>query len=151
MDAVHPDFNKRALTGFLDRFLAVLLGLAHDLFDAPRMDAPIGDQPLQRDPGDLASNRIVARDDARLGSIVNDDIDAGRSFDRADVAALATYDAPLHLVGRQRDHRDRALGHALPRQPPDRDRDDSLRAAIGLLPRPLLHDADVTCRFARRL
>ena len=76
---------------------------------------------LQRDPRNLAANRIVARDHHRFGRIIDDDIDAGGGFDRADIAALAADDPSLHLVGRQRQHRDRSLGDELAGQPLDRD------------------------------
>ena len=136
----------RALAGLADRFLDFLLGLAHDLLDASRMDAAVRDEPLERDPRDLAPNRVVARDDDRFGRVVDDDIDAGGGLDRADVAALAADDAALHLVVGQRDHRDRALGDELAGQPLDRDRDDPLGAPVGLLARLLLDHADMAWR-----
>ena len=86
-----------------------------------------------------------------LRRVVDDQVDAGRRLDGADVAALAADDAALHVVARQVDDRDRALGDELAGQPLDRDRDDLLRLAIRVLARLLLDLADPLRRFAARL
>ncbi len=86
---------------------------------------------------------IVARNHHRLRRVVDNYIDSRGSLDRADVATLAADDTPLHLVVGQRDYRDGALGDELARQPLDRNRDDSLGAAVGLLARLFLDDSDV--------
>src|SRR5579875_2131315 len=76
MDAMDTNFDECALSGFLDRFLNLLFGLAHHLLDSPRMDSPVGDQPFERNAGDFSANRIVARDHDGFGGIVDDNIDA---------------------------------------------------------------------------
>src|SRR5512146_2796309 len=113
MDAVDADLDDRALAGLADRFLDFLFGLAHDLFDTARMNPAVGDEPLQRDPRDFTPDRVMARDHDRLGGVIDYDIDAGGSLDRADVASFAAYDAALHLVVGQRQHRNSALGDEL--------------------------------------
>ena len=52
---------------------------------------------------------IEAREDDCAGRVVDDEIDAGRLFERADVAPLAADDAPLQIVARQVDDRDGGL------------------------------------------
>mgnify|MGYP003693834893 CR=1 FL=1 len=52
-------------------------------------------------PRDLAAHGIERRQDHRLGRVVDDHVDAGDDLERADVAALAADDAPLHVVARQ--------------------------------------------------
>ena len=74
----------------------------------PGMDASVGHELLEREPRDLAAHRIEARHDDRVGRVVDDDVDAGRELERANVSALAADDAPLHFVVRQRDGRHRA-------------------------------------------
>ncbi len=59
MDAVHADLEYRALAGFSNAFLDFLLGFPHDLLDTAGMNATVGDQPLERDAGDLAADRAV--------------------------------------------------------------------------------------------
>ena len=98
---------------------------------------------MQCDARDFAANRVVARNYDRLRSVVDDDIDAGGGLDRADIASFAADDAALHLVVGQRDYRNRALGDELARQPLDRDRDDSLGAAVSLFARLFLDDSNV--------
>ena len=55
---------------------------------------------VERQLGDLAPHRVEAGDDHRLGRVVDDQVDAGRRLERADVAALAADDAALHVVRR---------------------------------------------------
>ncbi len=40
------DLDDGALASLADRFLDLLLGLAHDLFDEARMNSAVGDEPL---------------------------------------------------------------------------------------------------------
>jgi hypothetical protein len=42
--------------------------LLDHLLDARRVDAPVGDQLGEREPGDLAAHRVEARDGDRLGA-----------------------------------------------------------------------------------
>ena len=78
-----------------DRLLHLGLDLLDDLFDAGRVDAAVGDQPLDRLAGDLAAQRIEARKDDRARRVVDDQLDAGRGLERADVAPLAADDPPF--------------------------------------------------------
>jgi hypothetical protein len=99
------------------------LDLGDHLLDAPGVDAAVGDQALQGQPGDLPAHRLEAREDHRLGGVVDDQVDAGGLLEGADVAPLAADDASLHLVRRQVDHRHRALHHVVGGDPLDRHRD----------------------------
>src|SRR5215472_12778081 len=115
------------------------------------MDAAVGDEPLQSDPGDLTPDRVVTRDHHRFGRIVDYDIDAGCRLDRADVASLAADDAPFHLVGRKRHDGNGPFGDKLPGHSLDCDGQDALSAPIGLLARLLLDQADVLGRLVASL
>src|SRR5579875_1145158 len=115
------------------------------------MDAAVGNQALQRDASDFSANRVVARDDHRFGRVVDDYIDAGRGFDRADIAPLAPDYPPFHLVGRQRDYRNRPFGDEFAREPLDCDGDDSLGPPISLLARFFLDHSYMARRFMPRL
>src|SRR5262249_28210643 len=88
-------------------------------------------------------DRVVTRDDDHFRRVVDDEIDARRRLDGADVPSLAPDDAALHVVARQRDDRDRPLGDVFAGQTLDRDRDDLLRAPIPFLARFGLDVADV--------
>ena len=117
----------------LDLLLELRLDLLDHLFDARRMDAAVGDQALQGDAGHLAAERIEAGEDDRFRRVVDDEVDAGRHLQGADVAPLAADDAPLHLVARQHHHRDRGLGDVVRGGALDGHADDALRLLVGLL------------------
>jgi hypothetical protein len=108
------------------------LRLDDDLFDAGRVDAPVGDELLEREPGDLAAHGVEARDDDGLGGVVDDEVGAGGLLQGANVAALAADDAALHLVVGQVHRGDGALLHVVARVPLNGDADDALGAPLGL-------------------
>src|SRR5881628_22769 len=151
MDAVHPDLEHGALTGLADRVVELLLCLAHHLLDPTRMNAPIGDEALERQARQLAPDGVVARDHDDLRRVIDDEVHPGRRLDGPDVSPLAADDAPLHVVAGERDDRDGALGDELPRQALDGDRDDLLGGAIGLLARLPLDLPDVPGRVVAGL
>ena len=106
--------------------------LLDHFLDARRVDAPIRDQLLERDARDLAAHRIESGQRDRLRRIVDYQIDAGQSLDRADVAALAADDASLHLLAGQRHHGDRRLRDVIACAALARERDDLARLAVRL-------------------
>ncbi len=94
---------------------------------------PSHDQPFERHPGHLAAERVEAGEDHGLGRVVDDQVDAGRHLEGADVPSLAADDPPLHLVVGQHDDRDGGLGHVVRRRPLDGHADDPLGLLVGLL------------------
>ena len=113
MDVGEPDVLARLLAFMLDLLSQLVAGFDHHLLDAGRVDAPVAEEALQGRPGDLATHRVEGAQHDRLGGVVDDDVDAGRRFQRADIAALAPDDAALELVRRQVDDRDRRLAALL--------------------------------------
>ena len=122
----------------------LLAGLAHDrvdlgpclgddLLDAAGMDPAVGDELGDGDPGDLAADRVEARQDDGLRRVVDDQVDAGGLFEGPDVAALAADDPALHLVRRQVDDRDRVLGRVVGGDALDRGDDDVAGLVLGIL------------------
>ena len=116
-------------------------GLGDDLLDAARVDAAVGDELGQGDPGDLAADRVEARQDDRLGRVVDDQVDAGGLLEGADVAALAADDPALHLVRRQVDDRHGVLGGVVRGHALHRGQDDVAGLVLGLLARGALDGA----------
>ena len=94
----HAGLVGGALAGLAHDEVDLGLGLGDDLLDAAGVDAAVGDELGDGDPGDLAADRVEAREDDRLGGVVDDEVHAGRLLEGADVAALAADDAALHLV-----------------------------------------------------
>ena len=60
-----PDVVGGRLAGLADDQVDLGLGLGDDLLDPAGVDPAVADQLGQRDAGDLAANRIEARQDDR--------------------------------------------------------------------------------------
>ena len=86
-------------------------GLFHHLLNMGGMDAAVGNELFQSQPGDLPPDRLEAGDGNGLRCVVDDEIRPGQCLQGADVAALAADDASLHLVIGQGNHTDGDLGH----------------------------------------
>jgi hypothetical protein len=97
------------------------------------MDAAVRDQPLERDARDFAADRVEAGKHHGLRRVVDDQVDAGRGFERADVPALTADNAALHFVVRQRHHRYGMLGHMVRRATLYRLGKDLFGALLGIL------------------
>ena len=129
-----------------DLLVQLLLDLADHLLDAAGMDAAVQHEPLERQPRDLAADRVEARQQHCARRVVDDQVHAGRGLEGPDVAPLAADDPPLHLVVGEVHHRDRALHHVLGRDPLDGEGDHAARPVVGLLVRLLLDAADRSWR-----
>ena len=113
MQIVQAELERDRRAFLAHRLVGLVLDLLDDLFDARRVDAAVGDQPLDRLLRDLAAVGIEAGQDDRARRVVDDEIDAGRELERADVAPLAADDAALQVVARQVDDRDGRLDGVL--------------------------------------
>ena len=137
-----PDVHERVLARphaeRLDLRLAALVGF----LDPLRVDPAIQDQPLERQPADLAPDRVEARQQHRLGRVVDDQVDAGHRLEGADVAALPADDPALHLIARQVQHRDDRLAGLLAGDALDRQRHDLAGALVAFLLRLALDVPD---------
>ena len=130
---MHARLERRPLALLDDPLVDLRLGVLVGLLDQRRVDPAVGDQPLQRDAGDLAPYPVEARKDHGRRGLVDDHVDAGELLERPDVAAVAADDPALHLVARQLDQASRAVAGVAGRQPLHRDREDVARAALGLV------------------
>src|SRR4030081_1375050 len=97
MQVEESQLEGRRFPFLADRLLHLALDLLDDFLDPRRMDAPVRDQALDRLTRDLASERIEAREDDGARRVVDDELDAGRGFEGADVAAFPADDAPLEV------------------------------------------------------
>ena len=101
--------------------------------------------------GDLATDGVEARQDHGLRGVVDDQVDAGRLLERADVAALAADDPALHLVAREVDDRDGVLGRVVGGDALHRGHDDLARLLLGLVAGPPLDRSRELDRVVLRL
>ena len=135
VDVGDAERERRGLP-FLEQLLIELLThLLDELLDAGGVDAAVLHEAFERDTRDLAADRIEAGEDDRLRRVVDDQVDAGRQLERADVASLAADDAALHVLAREVDHADRVLGHVVRRHALDRHAEDLARALVAELVR----------------
>ena len=113
-DALVEAADLRFLHGFFavaaDLRVDFLLRFGDELFDPRGMDAAVGDELVERDAGDFAADRIERADDHHAGRVVDDHVDAGGFFERADVATFAADDAALHFVAGNVDRAGRGFG-----------------------------------------
>ena len=132
---------------------AVDLGLAALvlLLDPVRMDPAVEHELLQREPTDLAADRVEAGEQHRLRRVVDDQVDAGHRLEGPDVAPLAPDDPALHVIARQVQHGDDRLGGLLARDPLDRQRHDLAGPQLALVTCLGLDVTDEVGRVALRL
>ena len=117
-------FEDRVLPGFADLVLHFLPGFFNHLFDPGGVNPSVHNQLFNRDPRDFPADRIERRHDHGFRRIVDNQVDACCGFQRPDVPAFTADDPALHVVIRQVDHADRALGHVVCRTLLDRQGDD---------------------------
>ena len=126
------------LAGLADVLLDLRLRLVEHLLDPRRVDPAVLDELGERELRDLAAHAVEGRQHDGLRSVVDDELDAREVLERTDVAALATDDAPLHVVGRQLDERDGRLGRVARGDPLERVRDEVARPLLRVRLRLLL-------------
>jgi len=112
--------------GLADHLLDSAASLVVHFLDAPGVDAPIADERFEGMPGHLAAQWIKAREHDHARGIIDDYFDAGDHFKRANVAPIATDDAPLHVVEGDGYYRKRTLDGQLPCETLDSAGDDFL-------------------------
>src|SRR5512135_2536742 len=127
------DLHQRVLAGAYAQRLDLGLGPLVLLLDPVGVDAAVEDERLQRDPADLATDRVEAAQQDRLRSVIDDHVHTGDRLERADVAALAADDATFHVVAGQVQNRDYRLGRLLGRDPLNGQRHDPAAALLALL------------------
>ena len=124
MDTVNADLQNRRFAGLADLRVDLFLCLLDHLLNAGGMDASVHDQFFQTDSGDLPAYGIEGGKNDCFGRVVDDQINARRRFERADIPALASDDPSLHLIVGQWDNGHRRLGYLIRRTSLDRQRDD---------------------------
>jgi len=105
---IHPlqaQLKNSRLARLSHNLLDLLGHPAGGILNARGMNSSVRDQALERNPRDLAAQRIEPGDHDHFRGVVNQDIHAGGGLQRAYVPALATDDAPLHFLIGQRDRR----------------------------------------------
>ena len=126
MQAMDAQVDRGAFADLDDLLLDLFLDFGHHLFDTGRMDAAVGHQLVERQTCDFAAHGVETAQDNGFGRVVHDDFDAGRGFQRTDVAAFAADDAALDLVAFDVEYRHGVFDRRLGRHALDRRYDDAL-------------------------
>ncbi|OLD38046.1 MAG: hypothetical protein AUI83_24235 [Armatimonadetes bacterium 13_1_40CM_3_65_7] len=101
MQAVHPGLKGCPLSLFTDPLIKLALRLLHHFLDAGRVNAPVDDELLQCDLGDLATDGVKRGEGYGFGRVIDDEVDPGKPLKSADVPPLAADDPAFHVVVRQ--------------------------------------------------
>src|SRR5207237_6950579 len=116
VQVVQPELERRGFSLAAHALFHLPLHLFHHLLDSCRMNAAICDQTLDGLARDLTAERIEGGEDDGARRVVDDQLDAGRRFERADVAPFAADDPAFHVVAGEVHDRhgrfDRVLGGA---------------------------------------
>ncbi len=135
--ALHPGVEHALLTELDDAVVQLGLGLVVGLLDPRGMDPAVLQQLLQGEPRHLTAHAVKTGEHHRARCVVDDEIHAGEVLQRPDVAALATDDPSLHVIGRELDDGHGRLGGVAGGQAlhahGENVADPSLRLALGLL------------------
>ena len=137
MQPGHAGGEDSPIPGVLDALFHERLRPRHGLLDAPRVNAAVPDQGLQRQTRGLSANGVERGNDHGLRRVVNNEVYPGQLLEGADIAAFSADNPPLHLIRRQRHRGHRGLRHLLHRTALDGHRDDlprpAVRFSLGLL------------------
>ena len=99
MQPLDTGLEGALLPGLHDVGLELRLDLEVDLLDAGWVDPAVLQQPLEREPRDLAADTVESGQHHSAGGVVDDEVDPRERLQHADVASLAADDAALHVIG----------------------------------------------------
>ena len=135
VDAVHAGVEGGLLAHFADLHVEFLLAFVHHVLDAGGVDSAVLNEALQRHFRHLPAQGAVGGEDDGFRRVVDDQIHACGCFQRADVAAFAPDDPPLHVFAGQGDGRDGVLAHIVASVALNAGGDDFLGLSVGCFPR----------------
>src|SRR5690348_10635889 len=97
VQSVNPGLVRGLLADLEDLSVDFLPGLVDDFLDPARMDPAVRYELLEREPRDLAPDRIEAGHHDCVRRVVDDDVDSSRELECSNVPAFPANDTPLHL------------------------------------------------------
>src|SRR5436309_240379 len=95
---MHVGFHSSLLTSFAHNRIDFLPRLGDNFFDAGGMDTSIKNELRQSETGHFSPYRIEARQNHSFWCVIDDEVYPGGGFQRANIAALASDDTPLHFI-----------------------------------------------------
>ena len=98
MKSEHACFKHGGFTRFLNLRFKLAAGFLHHFLDTSRMNSAVGNKFFKRNTSDFTSYGIKARKNDRLRSIVDNEVNAGSVFERANVTSLSADYTAFHIV-----------------------------------------------------
>ena len=111
--AVDSEVDQRPLSGLKYLVVKLFRNLCNDFLYACRVDSAVDYKLVQSQTCNLPADRVERGKEDGVGSVVDHDLDACRSLESPDVAALTSDDPSLDLVVLDRERRDRILDRGL--------------------------------------
>ena len=148
---VNTGIERCLFTGLAHTLLNKIGSLVVHLLDAGGMDTTICNQILEGYASSLATNRIEARENNGLRSIVNDKIDARDLLKRTNVTAFATDNPTFEIIGRNVHRSNGGLCRVIGSATLDGKRNDLLSGLVALCTNLLLGFADNGCSLMGNL
>ena len=142
VNVVDLEVEAGLLAGLEHLGVHLISGLVEELLDARWMNATVGNEVLESDAGDLATDRVEARELHGLGRIIDDEVHAGHLLESANVATLAADDAALEVIRGDVHRGERDLTHVVGGTALDGGGKNTTRGALTLDARTLLALAD---------
>ena len=105
MNAVNTALEHRVFARFFDKSVNFFFDLIDHFFDACGVNSSVLNKFFKGDTRDFASYGVEARKRNDVGGIVDDKVNARRTFKRADIATYSTDNAPFHFIVGERDNR----------------------------------------------
>ncbi len=113
MQSVDVGLIGRLFARFLDDLVHLGLRILDQFLDAGRVNSAVCNELGQRAAGHFAAHRVKAGYGNRFRCVVNNNIDAGRLLEGANVPAVTADDSALQLVAGQGDDRYDHLRHLI--------------------------------------
>ena len=98
MQTVDTQVDCCTFTGFDNFFFHLFAYFRHYLFNTGRVDTSVGYQLMESQTGYFTANRVESRKNNRFRSIVNNDFNAGSSFQCTDIATFTSDNTSFDFI-----------------------------------------------------
>src|SRR4030042_3063633 len=97
MDAMHPNVESGSFPTLSDGLLQLLFRFGHNLFNPAGVDTAIDNQSFESYAGNFPPDRVEARNDDRLWSIVHNQINPCGRLQSPNIPTLSSNNPSLHF------------------------------------------------------
>ena len=133
------------LSGLDNLLLNLAAHFAYHFFYTGRVNTAVSHELVKGEARYLATHRIKAREDNRLGGVIHDDLNAGSSLKSANITTLSTDYTTLDLITVDMEHSHRILYCGLRGKTLYRLHDYTLSLLVGCHLRLVHYVMDICC------